>query len=54
MIFITGCARSGTSLNAGIVARSGAWGQYENEEIRDTTSKPILKMLGAGTVSRHS
>ena len=60
MIFITGCARSGTSMVAGIVARCGAaggdicgatrWnpkGQYENTEIRNSVIKPILRMLKA-------
>jgi len=58
MIFITGCARSGTSMVAGIIARSGAWGgnvcdatrfnpkgQYENTKIRNTVIKPMLKLM---------
>lgn len=58
-IFITGCARSGTSLTAGVIERCGAWfgnttgptkhnrkGQYENQAIRDGIVKPYLKKLG--------
>ena len=60
MIFITGCARSGTSMVAGIIDRCGAhggniigatkWnprGQYENDEIRNHVIKPILRLLKA-------
>lgn len=58
-IIITGCARSGTSLIAGIVSACGAWmgkctgatpwnrkGQFENEAIRDRLTKPFLKSIG--------
>lgn len=58
-IIVTGCARSGTSLVAGILANCGAWtgrvtgptrwnrkGQFENEAIRDELTKPFLKSLG--------
>ena len=58
-ILITGCARSGTSMTAGIIALSGAWGgqvagptnqnrkgMFENSKIRRTIVKPFLKSLG--------
>jgi len=66
MIFITGCARSGSSLVAGIVDRCGAWGgnvegptrfnpkgQYENLEIRRKIVKPILKMASADPMGQQ-
>jgi hypothetical protein len=59
-ILITGAARSGTSLVAGIVHLSGAYGgklagpnasnkkgMFENREIRNTISKPFLSSIGA-------
>lgn len=59
-IIITGCARSGTSLTAGILHRCGAFGgimtgataanqkgQFENLEIRQNLVKPYLRSLGA-------
>jgi len=59
-ILVTGCARSGTSLTAGILAICGAWigqttgptshnrrGQFENEYIRDKLTKPFLRSIGA-------
>ena len=59
-ILITGCARSGTSLIAGIVNMCGAFGgkmsgptpnnkkgMFENTYIRDKLVKPYLKDLGA-------
>jgi len=58
-VIVTGCARSGTSLIAGIFHACGAWmgkvtgptrwnkkGQFENEAIRDCLTKPYLKSLG--------
>lgn len=58
-ILITGCARSGTSMTAGVVHLSGAFGgtmsgatrynqkgMFENSEIRNTIVKPTLKMMG--------
>jgi hypothetical protein len=55
-IFITGCARSGTSMTTGALFQCGAWGgdmqgpnrfnqkgMYENLEIRTNVVKPILK-----------
>jgi len=60
-ILITGCARSGTSMTAGILDRCGAYGGnllmghsranrksfYENREIRDNILKPYLMLCGA-------
>ena len=59
-ILITGCARSGTSMTAGIVQRCGAWGgltygpnewnksgMYENKEIREHILKPYLFICSA-------
>lgn len=59
-ILITGCARSGTSMVAGIVHLCGAWkgettgasrhnakGQFENREIRDGITKPYLRRIKA-------
>ncbi|MDH3359812.1 MAG: sulfotransferase [Desulfobulbaceae bacterium] len=58
-ILITGCARSGTSLTAGIIQLCGAFGgdtagpnqfnkkgMFENLEIRDKLCKPHLKSIG--------
>lgn len=59
-ILITGCARSGTSMTAGIINACGAFGGrmvggtrnnpkgfYENKEIRETLIKPYLVLNGA-------
>lgn len=59
-ILITGCARSGTSMTAGILHRCGAFGgrttdktpwnkrgQYENTEIRENVVKPYMVLNGA-------
>ena len=59
-ILITGCARSGTSLTAGIFSACGAfggltfgpndWGKkdmFENKTIRETIIKPFLMLNGA-------
>lgn len=58
-ILITGAARSGTSLTAGIISYCGAWGgklsgptqfnkrgMFENAEIRNQIIKPFLRELG--------
>lgn len=58
-IFITGCARSRTSMVAGVIDRCGAWGGdmfgaapgnpkgfYENKAIRERVIKPWLSMMG--------
>lgn len=58
-ILITGCARSGTSMTAGIIDLSGAWGgetsgsnknnrkgMFENTRIRNHLVKPFLQSLG--------
>lgn len=55
-ILITGCARSGTSIIAGIIHYCGAWGgvmtgatrynkkgQFENRALRDTVTKAALR-----------
>ncbi len=57
-ILITGCARSGTSMVAGVVHLSGAFGgklvgptphnkrgMFENNEMRNTITKPYLKSI---------
>ena len=59
-IFITGCARSGTSMTAGVINICGAWGgnmaganhnnkkgMFENREIVNTMIKPLLIEVGA-------
>lgn len=58
-IFVTGCARSGTSMTAGILHLCGAFGgemsgptknnkrgMFENAKIRDTILKPYLTVIG--------
>lgn len=58
-ILITGCARSGTSMTAGIIYLCGGFGGYlsgptpnnkkgmfENNNIRDNVVKPYLKSIG--------
>ncbi len=65
-ILITGAARSGTSLTAGVIALCGAWGgkitgptpfnkkgQFENVEIRDRVTKPFLAAIGADRLGQH-
>lgn len=60
IIIVTGCARSGTSLVAGILNKCGAFqgetigatrwnkkGQFENDSIRNTMTKPYLRKIGA-------
>ena len=59
-ILITGCARSGTSMTAGIIDLCGAWGgiisgpnknnrkgMFENAYIRNRFVKPFLESIGA-------
>jgi len=60
-ILITGCARSGTSMTAGIIDHCGAFGGrlvmgggrankkgfFENREIRDNLVKPYMMLCGA-------
>lgn len=59
-IIITGCARSGTSLTAGIIQLCGAYGgtlqgphpenkrgMFENLDVRNTVIKPFLRKIGA-------
>ena len=58
-ILITGCARSGTSMIAGIINMCGAFagdtsgpnrynqkGMYENAKIRNSIVKPYLREIG--------
>lgn len=58
-ILITGAARSGTSMCAGIISHSGGFGgnmtgptpnnkkgQFENNYIRDHITKPYLRLMG--------
>lgn len=65
-IFITGCARSGTSLTAGIVNLCGAFGgslagpngnnkrgMFENTEIRNTIVKPYFRRIGADPLGQN-
>lgn len=65
-ILITGCARSGTSLTAGILERCGAWGgvmtgknsnnqrgSYENIDIRQHLVKPFLKKISADPMGQN-
>ena len=65
-ILITGCARSGTSMIAGIVNLCGAFGgklvgptrlnrkgMFENKKIRDQLVKPFLKSMGADPLGQY-
>lgn len=65
-IIVTGCARSGTSMVAGVLHLCGAWigqctgstrwnqkGQFENEFIRDVMTKPYLKAIGADPMGQN-
>ena len=60
IIFVTGAARSGTSMTAGVINICGAWGgnmaganhnnkkgMFENREIVNTMIKPLLIEVGA-------
>lgn len=60
IIFITGCARSGTSMTAGVIHKCGAWGgelakatpynkkgMFENRAIVRSMVKPLLEKVGA-------
>jgi len=65
-ILITGCARSGTSMTAGIINMCGAFGgkmsgptknnkrgMFENEKIRNKIVKPYLADLGVDPMGQH-
>ena len=65
-IIITGCARSGTSMTAGIVHLCGAFGgemfgpnkhnqkgMFENSEIRQRIVKPYLKKIGCDPLGQR-
>jgi len=64
-ILITGCARSGTSLVAGIISHCGAFGgklsgatrynqkgMFENAAIRNVIVKPFLRSIGADAMGQ--
>lgn len=65
-VIVTGCARSGTSLTMGCLARCGLqigrhcgptpWnerGQYENRELIQTAQKAYLQSIGADPAAQH-
>jgi len=65
-ILITGCARSGTSMTAGIINQAGAWGgdmypaqkenkkgMFENITFRDRLVKPFIKSIGADPMAQN-
>lgn len=65
-ILITGCARSGTSMTAGIIYHCGAWGgemsgpnnnnkkgMFENHAIRQNLTKPQLKKAGFDPMGQY-
>jgi hypothetical protein len=65
-ILITGCARSGTSLTAGIIHICGAFGgetcgptpankrgQFENTEVRNAVTKPYLRSIGCDEMGQR-
>ena len=65
-ILITGCARSGTSLTAGIIHLSGAWGgkmsgptkynakgMFENIIVRNELTKPYLRTIRCDPMGQH-
>ena len=65
-ILITGCARSGTSLTAGLIYTAGAWGgelsgpnrfnpkgMFENQKIRNQLVKPFLTSIDADPMGQH-
>lgn len=65
-IFITGCARSGTSMTAGVVHLCGAFGgnmsgatihnkkgMFENSEIRNNIDKGILRTIGCDPLGQN-
>jgi len=65
-ILVTGAARSGTSMTAGVFHLCGAWGgqmsgptsnnrrgMFENARIRNTIVKPYLKRIGVDPLGQH-
>ena len=65
-ILITGCARSGTSMTAGVVNICGAWGgecsgptrynkrgMFENAGIRNNLIKPLLRAMGVDPMGQY-
>ena len=65
-ILITGCARSGTSMTAGIINICGAWGgemsgqnkfnkkgMFENTALRQLVIKPFLRSIGVDPLGQY-
>lgn len=65
-ILITGCARSGTSMIAGVINMCGAFGgnmakanqynekgMFENSDIREQVIKPYLRSIGADPLGQY-
>jgi hypothetical protein len=65
-ILITGCARSGTSMVAGVINRCGAFGgkmsgpnsnnqkgMFENAVIRNSIVKPYLRQIGVDHLGQY-
>lgn len=65
-IFITGCARSGTSMTAGVIDICGGWGgdicgatrankkgQFENREIVNSVVKPFLRTIQVDPMGQY-
>jgi hypothetical protein len=65
-IFITGCARSGTSMTAGVINICGAWGgnmaranrnnkkgMFENRTVVNEMTKPLLTEIGADPMGQN-
>lgn len=65
-ILITGCARSGTSMTAGLINLAGAWGgemsppnrnnqrgMFENREVRSDMVKAFLRSIKCDPLGQH-
>ena len=65
-ILLTGCARSGTSMAAGVINMCGAFGgnlagptrnnakgMFENSDIRNTITKPFLDSIGCDPLGQY-
>ena len=65
-ILITGCARSGTSMTAGVTDICGAWGgnmsgpnsnnkkgMFENPDVRQNVVKPLLRGMGVDPMGQY-
>jgi len=66
LTIVTGCARSGTSLVAGLIAKHGFFGGrvtgagaankkgfFENKALKDRGNKRLLELLGADPLGQH-